>query len=87
MHPHVSTLGRNLLLLHIIVSKTKRLKFSIAVDFCTCALFKRVLKIYWIRADFTGLDSVGVHPADSRVSSNATRFDSVLPVGKPPYSK
>jgi len=46
-----------------IVCKTSVLKFSIAVQFFTCALLKEYKKPTGTRADLMGLDSVGVHPS------------------------
>ena len=42
--------------------QNKHVKFTIALEFFTCALFKEYWKPTGIRADFIGLDSVGVHP-------------------------
>ena len=54
---HVFRLLRRHLLLHIIVCKTSVLKFSIALEFFTCALFKEHEKPHWDsrRLDWTRL--------------------------------
>ena len=47
--------------LHIIVCKTRMLKFSVALEFFTRALFKEYQKPTGTRGDLIGLDSVGVN--------------------------
>jgi len=71
---HMFHLFQRNLLPHIITCKRSKLKFSAAVDFFTCALFKE----YWIYADTIGLDFVGVQtPARhySLIGLDWTRFD------------
>ena len=74
----VSCRFRHILRPHIAVCKTSTLKFSIAVDFFTCALFK---EHYWTRSNVTDLNFVGVQPPPPplplTVDSNWTRLDSV----------
>ena len=52
---------RRHLLLHTIVCKTNILKFSIALEFFTCALFKEYEKPAATCGDLIGLDLVGVN--------------------------
>jgi len=53
------------------------LKFSPAVDFFICALFKE----YWIYADMIGVDFVGVKPLpDTTLWLDSTGLDSTLDV-------
>ena len=74
---HVFRLLRRTLLLHIILCKTSTVKFSIAVEVFTCALFKD----YWITGnildsrelDWTRL-GVCAHPVTPE--SGETRLDS-----------
>jgi len=58
------------LLPHIIVCKRSKMKFSAAVDFFTCALFKK----YWIYADTTH------YLPDTNLWLHSTGFDSTLDV-------
>ena len=58
---HMFRLLRRHLLLHKIVCKTSMLKFSIALEFFTCALFKEYYKANGTRGNLTGLDLVRVN--------------------------
>ena len=58
---HVFRLLRRHLFLHIIVCETSVLKFSIPLEFFTCALFKEYEKPTGTRGDLIGLDTVGVN--------------------------
>jgi len=58
---HMFRLLRRHLLLQLILCKTSMLKFSIALEFFTCALPKEYYKPNGSRGDLIGLDSVGVN--------------------------
>ena len=72
---HMFRLLRRYHILNIIVCKTSMLKFSIALEFFTCALFQRVLKTHWDsrRLDWTRLDRCD-HPLT--LESDWTGLDS-----------
>jgi len=74
---HMFCLLQQHLLLHIITCKTSMLKFSFAVEFFTCALFKEYQKPSGTCADLIGLDSVVVNTLDSRVQLDWTQLISV----------